>query len=674
MRASSYSIIGTCVALLAASIPVQGRMLEIKVAHIGTGAGTLDGVHATLDWQPGDVTGKLRVRASGLDFPALSYRARNVDWQCQARRDSGGRWRCHGPVSVRGSKARQLALDYSADAILATLTAGRSALTYRHSANAPDLHAVGLRNAPVAWLQPFLAGLWAQGRWTAGTLGGTVAVVVPDKGPFAVKANLDVAGLNVETPDGLIAAEALRGRLKVDYRQSGALRETDARVTLRGGEFLAGSLYARLPATAVEAHVAVRQQGSRAMQLTAIEWRDPGVLEASGRAGLSAEGDIDSLDAKVDIGSLAVARDRYLGGFLAPAGFSEVLLSGAVAGTLQMRDAGFTRVEARVSGVNAVDPKARFTFAGIDGRLAWTRDATPVHGTMDWQSGALFGIGLGRASFPLTSANGSLSLDSAVSVAALDGKLRLDHLHWQAPTGEKSARVVFGLGIDAMDLGSLAQRLGWPEFTGSISGRIPSARLENDVLVMDGGVQVDVFGGHVNVRRLAMERPFGVAPTLSADVGIEDLDLDAMTRVFGFGSITGRLDGRIDNLRLVDWSTQEFEAELHTDTAWQGKRRISQRAINDISSVGGGGLGSGLQAQALKFFDDFGYRRIGISCKLKDTVCAMDGIGSAGDGYIIVEGAGLPRIQVVGFRRRVDWPTLVARLQAATSGQAPIIN
>jgi hypothetical protein len=45
-----------------------------------------------------------------------------------------------------------------------------------------------------------------------------------------------------------------------------------------------------------------------------------------------------------------------------------------------------------------------------------------------------------------------------------------------------------------------------------------------------------------------------------------------------------------------------------------------------------------------------------------------------GDGYIIVAGAGLPRIQVVGFRRRVDWPTLVSRLQAATQGQAPIIQ
>jgi hypothetical protein len=191
---------------------------------------------------------------------------------------------------------------------------------------------------------------------------------------------------------------------------------------------------------------------------------------------------------------------------------------------------------------------------------------------------------------------------------------------------------------------------------------------------MDGGLQVAVFGGSINVQKLSMERPFGVAPSLSADVAIQDIDLEPMTRVFGFGSITGRLDGRIAGLRLVDWSAEAFDAWLETDQAWKGRRRISQRAVKDITTVGGGGLTGGLQAQALKLFDDFGYQRIGIGCKLRDRVCTMDGIGSAGEGYIIVAGAGLPRIQVVGFRRKVDWPTLVSRLQAATDGQAPIIQ
>jgi hypothetical protein len=68
-------------------------------------------------------------------------------------------------------------------------------------------------------------------------------------------------------------------------------------------------------------------------------------------------------------------------------------------------------------------------------------------------------------------------------------------------------------------------------------------------------------------------------------------------------------------------------------------------------------------------FDDFGYKRIGIGCQLANEVCHMRGIGSAGDGFTIVQGAGLPRLTVVGIHDNVDWPTLVERLGAVAGGE-----
>jgi len=53
---------------------------------------------------------------------------------------------------------------------------------------------------------------------------------------------------------------------------------------------------------------------------------------------------------------------------------------------------------------------------------------------------------------------------------------------------------------------------------------------------------------------------------------------------------------------------------------------------------------------------------------LRDNRCAMTGLKKRGDGYVIIDGRGLPRIEVVGFRRSVDWPTLVSRLKDATEG------
>ncbi len=74
-------------------------------------------------------------------------------------------------------------------------------------------------------------------------------------------------------------------------------------------------------------------------------------------------------------------------------------------------------------------------------------------------------------------------------------------------------------------------------------------------------------------------------------------------------------------------------------------------------------------------FDDFGYRDIGISCRLRNGVCRMGGLRSQGNTFTIVDGAGLPRLDVVGFNRDVDWPVLIERLAAAAGGDvAPVID
>ncbi|HEY9134022.1 MAG TPA: hypothetical protein VIM98_19910, partial [Dyella sp.] len=59
---------------------------------------------------------------------------------------------------------------------------------------------------------------------------------------------------------------------------------------------------------------------------------------------------------------------------------------------------------------------------------------------------------------------------------------------------------------------------------------------------------------------------------------------------------------------------------------------------------------------------------------LEGSVCHMGGLDRDGDGYTIVEGSGLPRLQVVGHQAQVDWPTLVRRLKAATEGNAPEVR
>ena len=131
----------------------------------------------------------------------------------------------------------------------------------------------------------------------------------------------------------------------------------------------------------------------------------------------------------------------------------------------------------------------------------------------------------------------------------------------------------------------------------------------------------------------------------------------------------------------MDWTATAFDAELHTVKVRGVPRRISQRAVQNISSVGDASFTTTLQSQLIGLFDDFGYSRIGISCRLANEVCAMGGLdgadtsGSETGGFTIVEGAGIPRLTVVGFNRRVDWPMLVERLTAVSKGDVkPVVE
>ncbi len=660
--------------MVLATLPAQGRTLRAQVESVRTGVGSLQGVELVLAWPDGASSGALEMRVALLDMPLLSHRSRNLAWRCPLQRTDGGGWSCSGPLQATGAAPGRLSLAVLPTSTSAQFKVGKQQISYESSAASPDLSRIRLEAIPVAWLQAYLASLWADGQWTQGRVAGQLDVIAPQGGPFQVQARLKLDDIGLETPDGWLAAAGLSAGLELDYSERGADTRVQAQLTTRGGEFLADGLYAQLPATPVEVSLTAEQRGAEPWRLPAFSWRDGQVLQAQGSAELDASSAVSALVLEMSLADLAVARDRYLSGFLAPAGFADIVLSGQAKARLSLREGKLRSMALDLGAVTAVDPRQRFILAGLDGSLRWTAGTPPVASRLAWDNGALYGVGLGPAQLEFSSAGGELRLVRPSRIAALDGSVSLDDLRWQPPQGERGTRFQLGATLDALDLGSLSQRLGWPPFTGSIGGRIPAARYEDGVLTLDGGLAMQVFGGSIALSELVMERPFGVAPTLSADIEIQDIDMEPMTNAFGFGTITGRLDGRIAKLRMVDWSPVAFDARLQTDPGWKGPRRISQRAVEDISKVGGAGLAAGLQAQVLKLFDDFGYARIGLACRLRDNVCAMDGVGSAGNGYTIVEGSGLPRIEVVGFSRSVDWPTLVARLVAATEGQAPVIQ
>ena len=661
-----------------AAAPVHARTAQVRIAKVDTSVATLEHVRVRLEWPEGAASGELQLWAARIDAPDLGYGARDLHWRCPLRRVANAGWQCEGALRSGSAAPLRLAVQFDAATTQASLVQGEARFALDRSAATPDLTTLDLTRVPMAWAQALLAQAWPEARLKSGLLGASLAIEATANRPLRISGPLRLRGVSLETADAMVAGENLGGDLRIDYRTTPALSLLALDGELRGGEFLAGNTYVALPATPVGLHVDAMKHAGTGWQVPRIEWRDGDALQASGTLAFDEDGGLRSM--AVDVGSrdMSPLRQRYLSGWMGLFGLGDVDLLGAMDLQVEMQGGALSRIDAVLQGVDLRDPTRRFVFDGLAGDLRYSASA-PVRSELRWSGGQLYGLAFGAARLPMASADGLLRFSDDVRVPLMDGVMTLREVVIRPPAGAAGMDIRFGLALDDIDFGKVSQALGLPAFQGRLSGDIPEARYADERIDFNGGLSMQLFDGQVAFSALSLERPFGSAPSLSADIAFDGLDLLRLTEVLGFGSITGRIDGRIEGLRLVDWTPVAFDARFITDAIPGVKQRISQRAVQNISSVGDASFVTSLQGQLIGLFDDFGYRRIGIGCRLANQVCAMSGLDShrsqAGNAFTIVEGAGLPRLDVVGFNRSVDWPTLVERLVAVGKGEvAPVIE
>lgn len=658
-------------ALAAAPSPAHVAVLEID--RLGTPLARAEGVEITLDWPDGAARGQINLRATLLDAGELGYRWRTLDGHCVLDRGGDGAWRCAGRVEARGAAGLDLSLRLHEGALRLELGNRRSRLAATTSDQAGAL-GLELIKVPATWLQPVLTTVWSEARLTAGSIDAQWQVRTQDDA-VTLGGALVLEGVGMDTADGRIAAEGIRAAGQAQVRLEEAATRVESNLDFRGGEFLVGPLYVALPDHAVGFGARLAGSGGERWQIESLRWSDPGAaeLEASAALDFSAEPFLRAAALRFALPDLSVAQPRYFESLAASLGLAGLMMSGAARGQAELREGGWHALDLDVQKVSLEDGQARFGATGVDGSLRLSRGADAVDGSLSWAAAHMHSLQFGAARLPLRSAEGGLMLTSPVSVPLLGGILRLAKLNYTPQADDE--RLELSLALEDADLGALSAAFGWPAFTGKVSGELPQVRYESQRLEFAGGLRAGLFDGQVQVSQLSMERPFGVAPMLAASIDVSGLDLAPLTGAFGFGEITGRLDGHIHGLRLVDWEPVAFDAAFHTVARRGERQRISQRAVRELTEVGGGGLAAGLQNQVLKAFSSFGYARIGLSCVLANNVCTMGGAGPAdGGGYVIVDGSGLPRVNVIGHQKRVDWPVLVGRLKAATEGRMPVID
>jgi len=493
---------------------------------------------------------------------------------------------------------------------------------------------------------------------------------VPEQAGF----NLHLQAESFTDADGSLAGEELDITVAGKAHAGAAGWRIDLDAHADRGRLYVEPLFVEAPAAPIQASARLDYRpDTRQVTLHALEFRHPGSVQlaANGRLDLDSPAMLQELQLELREATFTTLYATYLRPWFAGTLIGDLETAGRLSGELHWQAGVLERVKLDLQDLSLSDREERFDLAGLSGRLRWSADGTAAVSELRWQRGSVYRVELGQADMTVETAGRQARLLQPARIRVLDGELQLETFELEVGEDQALRWQVDGI-LTPVSMRQLSQALGWPEFAGKLSGVIPAVRYDDGSLSVGGILLVRVFDGVITLQDVRLERPFGVLPRLQLDAEIDNIDLEALTGTFSFGRIEGRLDGRVDDLEMESWRPVAFDAAIATPEDDKSRHRISQRAVDNISSIGGGGVGGALSRSFLRFFEDFPYDRLGIRCRLENGICDMGGVAPApaAGGYYLVKSRLLPpRLDVIGYADRVDWETLLAQIMAVTRQQ-----
>lgn len=348
--------------------------------------------------------------------------------------------------------------------------------------------------------------------------------------------------------------------------------------------------------------------------------------------------------------------------------FGNLDVSGKADWQFEIKNLEPSSFELNLRDANIEDKNGKFAFKQLNAHLPWDyENAKKIN--LNYKSGHLLKMPLGNTNlsaeinrYSFTTPQLTLPiLDGALNFTDLSAAMISDNWYWH-----------LSMNLTPISMSEFSKALGWPTMQGKISGQVPQVSYAGKQLNMDGAMTFSVFNGTIGMNNLKIDDPLGVVPRLSADLLMRNLDLGELTRTFSFGDIEGKLDGDVKNMLLENWKPVYLDASIQTS---EGKhlKKISQRAVENITAFGGEGTAAALQRTFLRFFKEFNYDKIGLSCKLRQDVCEMGGVESTATGYVIVKGKGIPAVNVNGYTQKVSLADLLSRIKRITDSNTKML-
>lgn len=526
--------------------------------------------------------------------------------------------------------------------------------------------ATDIRNGNITHLQPWLPASLPSP--TSGSINGTLRLGGSGTRPFAIDADLQLTGLAFSDTSNLHAGEKIAGKFDFKARQVQKDLAWQGQASWEQGEIYWHPLYVSGGGVRLSAEGRANPQRIELAQ-GVLHWPSIGEISASATWDVATrQFSTATLESReLNLGPL---HSTFLLPLLEKTALAKSSLMGKASFSSHIANSEIQSLDLALNQASLQDMDGRFALHGVDFTLPWRAHSTSV-ADLAIGKGQLLALPLGgfRTNIHLQGRN--ISIPRLV-IPVLDGSLNIEN--FQASPATQGWRWAFEGGLTPVSMEQLSAALHWPKMHGTLAGVVPRVHYEAGRLAMDGALLIKAFDGTAVIQDLVLLGGLSRAPRLQASLDMRDLDLDLLTRAFSFGSMQGRVDVAVKALELSDWKPVAFAAAVRSSPG-DYPRRISQRAVQNISALGGAGAAAAIQRSFLGVFEEFGYRQLGLSCTLQNGVCLMDGIAATPNGYVIVQGGGIPAITVIGYNRNVGWDELITRLQRVRQGNArPVVH
>ena len=531
-------------------------------------------------------------------------------------------------------------------------------------------------------LQPLKKLLLPKLDLSSGTVNFSIDATGKAKIPHRIKANIDLNNLSVQSSDGKKAGENIRLKTTIE-----AIQQQNSWHWQHKSLFEQGNVYLKpLYLENKNSDIFVETQGEYNLKnhqiiLDKVNLQHHETLSATayGTINLKPTLNLVNLNAYATIENLQKMSAVYLAPILETTEFEGLLLNGKVEAGIRIRNNKPDEAYLISNDLQVQDPKKRFKLQNGVVVLNWSNheDAQKTS-TISWGQLDLFSIPLPRTYFNLLIKEKQVSLVNAFNIPLLGGNIHIKKFEWEM-LEDNSPHVDFAGAIQALSLEKLTAALDAEPLLGNISGDIPGIHFADNKLNLEGGLKIDLFDGQIDINQLSISGMGTAFSQFESNIKITSIDLDLLTQKFKFGGMKGKVSGVINELYMENWQPIQFYAWIGTDDD-DSDHKISQKAVENLANIGGGGAVDFVSRMILGMFGNFDYDKIGLGCYLHEGVCQLMGAEPAGvRGFYIVKGGGLPRIDVMGYNTRIDWNVLLERLKRLSKTgdlaiEAPIID